>query len=171
MQCLRFQVLRKTQYNSPDSRVDDLSKYQIASIILGRSHQRRLCVLNSKSKKPCTQDTSFHPLLLPSRSLSRESRSPNHRLTLPPRPPARSPPTPRPAVEVTQDAANIAVEEAGAVNAAKAAGVATSTEAEAADLAAEDTSSVAADMIEAKEATEAAAKEAKTDAMLDESEE
>jgi len=55
------------------------------------------------------------------------------------------------------------------VNAAKDAGMATSTEAEEADLAAEGTSTMAADMIEAKEVTEAVATEAKTEAVLQDS--
>jgi len=68
-----------------------------------------------------------------------------------------------------QEAANVAVEGAADVSAAQAAGMATSTDAEAADLAAEGASEMAADMMEAKEATEAAAKEAKTDAVLEDS--
>jgi hypothetical protein len=71
---------------------------------------------------------------------------------------------------VTQEAADVAVEGAAGVTEAQAAGMATSTEAEEADVAAEGTSQMAADMMEAKGATEAAAKEAKTDAVLKDSE-
>jgi hypothetical protein len=73
--------------------------------------------------------------------------------------------------EASQEAANAAVETATAVNAAQAVGEASAKEAEAADVAAEEASLMASDMIEAKEVTEAAATEAKTDAVLDDSKE
>ena len=70
---------------------------------------------------------------------------------------------------VTQDAANVSTEAAADVNAAKAAGNAGSKDAEAADVASEVTNEAAADMIEAKMVTEEVEKEAKTDAVLEDS--
>ena len=58
------------------------------------------------------------------------------------------------AAEVTQGAADVATEAAADVNAAKAAGKASSMDAEAADVASEVTNEAAAEMIEAKMVTE-----------------
>jgi len=73
------------------------------------------------------------------------------------------------ASQATQGVADVATEAAADVNAAKAAGAASSMDTEAADLASEAVNSTAAEMIEAKMVTDEVAKEAKTDAVLQDS--
>ena len=74
-----------------------------------------------------------------------------------------------PAAGGTQGDGDVTTQAAADVNAAKAAGAASSMDAEAADVASEVTNEAAAEMIEAKMVTEEVAKEAKTDAVLEDS--
>ena len=74
------------------------------------------------------------------------------------------------AAEATQDVADVATEAAADVKAAEAAGAASPVDVEAAAEASEAANTAAAEMIEAKRMTEEAAKEAKTEAVLKDSE-
>lgn len=75
------------------------------------------------------------------------------------------------AAEMTQGAADVVTEGAADVNAAKDAGLATSAEAEAADRMSEAVNAEAAEMMETKVIADEAAKEAATDAVLEDSKE